>query len=327
VTAETILEVRDVALHFQVKEPGLFGRHRGTVRAVDGVTIAVAKGETVALVGESGCGKSTLARTAALLYRPTSGKVLFRGEDMTAVTAGKRRPLRRAVQMVFQDPYGSLNPRLPASSLIAEPLVIHGIGDNAGRRRKVVAAAEAVGIRAIDLVKYPHQFSGGQRQRIAIARALILDPDLIIADEPVSALDVSIQSQILNLLKDIQTARHVAYLFIGHDLAVVRQFAHRIAVMYLGKIVEEAPTEELFANPRHPYTRALIAAAPRIGGGKRKPGAAPKGDVPSPLHPPSGCSFHPRCPLAQNICRGNTPELQTVSGQADHKTACYFTNS
>jgi oligopeptide transport system ATP-binding protein len=323
-TVEPILELRRLALHFPVKEPGLFGRHRGVVRAVDGVDLRIGKGETIALVGESGCGKSTLARTAALLYRPTGGEVLFHGQAVAARSRRAQRPLRRAVQMVFQDPYASLNPRLTAGVIIAEPLVIHGIGTAAERRQRAEAAADSVGLRAGDLNRYPHQFSGGQRQRIAIARALILEPELVIADEPVSALDVSIQSQVLNLMKDLQAERNLAYLFIGHDLAVVRQFADRVAVMYLGKIVEEAPTEELFANPRHPYTRALIASAPKVGQGKRKPGAAIQGDVPSPMRPPPGCPFHPRCPLAADICRTDLPMLEAVAQAADHSAACHF---
>ncbi len=322
-TEEPILEVRDLALHFPLRGPGLFGRLTGIVRAVDGVSLKVAKGETLALVGESGCGKTTLARTAALLYRPTAGRVLFRGADVTGLRRRHQGPLRRAVQIVFQDPYGSLNPRLPVGTIIAEPLAIHGVKPAAERRRRARAAAEAVGLGAADLARYPHQFSGGQRQRIAIARALVLEPDLIIADEPVSALDVSIQSQVLNLLRDLQAEHGLGYLFICHDLAVVRQFADRVAVMYLGRIVEEAPTEELFADPIHPYTRALIAAAPKIGRGKRRPGSALGGDVPSPMRPPPGCAFHPRCPLAQDRCRETRPTLEALPGRPAHTAACH----
>jgi oligopeptide/dipeptide ABC transporter ATP-binding protein len=323
-TAAPLFEVRGLAKHFPVKGPGLFASTQGLVKAVDGVDLRLGRGETLALVGESGCGKSTLARTAALLYAPTAGEVLFKGTAMTSLGRSGRAPLRRGVQMVFQDPYGSLNPRLPVGAIIAEPLVIHGIGDKADRRKRAAAAAEAVGIRQADLNRYPHQFSGGQRQRIAIARALVLEPDVIIADEPVSALDVSIQSQVLNLLKDLQVERDLAYLFIGHDLGVVRLFADRVAVMYLGRIVEQAPTERLFAAPRHPYTRALIAASPKIGQGKRRLGSALGGDVPSPMRPPPGCTFHPRCPIAQEICAREAPRLEPTAGAPEQLAACHF---
>ncbi len=323
---EPLFEVRGLTKHFPVKGPGLFASTQGLVKAVDGVDFHLGRGETLALVGESGCGKSTLARTAALLYAPTAGEVLFKSTPMTTLGRRGRAPLRRGVQMVFQDPYGSLNPRLPVGSIIAEALVIHGIGDNAERQRRAAAAAEAVGIRQADLNRYPHQFSGGQRQRIAIARALVVEPEVIIADEPVSALDVSIQSQVLNLLNDLQAERDLAYLFIGHDLGVVRQFADRVAVMYLGRIVEQAPTERLFAAPRHPYTRALIAASPKIGQGKRRPGSALGGDVPSPMRPPPGCAFHPRCPIAQEICAQQTPSLKPAADPVEHLAACHFSD-
>jgi oligopeptide/dipeptide ABC transporter ATP-binding protein len=322
--AKPLFEVRSLAKHFPVKGSSLFAATQGLVKAVDGVDFHLGRGETLALVGESGCGKSTLARTAALLYAPTSGEILFKGTTMTTLGRSGRAPLRRGVQMVFQDPYGSLNPRLPVGAIIAEPLVIHGIGDKAERSRRAAAAAEAVGIRQADLYRYPHQFSGGQRQRIAIARALVLEPDVIIADEPVSALDVSTQNQVLNLLKDLQAERDLAYLFIGHDLGVVRQFADRVAVMYLGRIVEQAPTERLFAEPRHPYTRALIAASPKIGQGKRRLGSALSGDVPSPMRPPPGCAFHPRCPIAQEICTEQTPLPEPATGAPERLVACHF---
>jgi oligopeptide/dipeptide ABC transporter ATP-binding protein len=319
-----IFEARDLVKHFPVRHAGYFAASRGTVHAVNSVSFHVDKGETLALVGESGCGKTTLARTAALLHRPTAGSVHFEGRDLGRLSRGALKAARRRVQMIFQDPYGSLNPRLPAGDIIAEPLVIHGIGDKAERRRRVAGLAESVGLRPADMDRYPHQFSGGQRQRIAIARALALEPALIIADEPVSALDVSIQSQVLNLLKDLQENFGLTYLFVRHDLAVVRQFADRVAVMYLGTIVEEAATDDLFANPRHPYTRALIASAPVVGRGKRRPGDVLPGDVPSPLQPPPGCHFHTRCPLAEDVCRKAVPVLEAAGNGAGHRAACHF---
>ena len=323
-TAPPLFEARRLVKHFPLKGGGLLAPAPGTVKAVDGVSLGLAAGETLAVVGESGCGKTTLARTAALLCPPTAGSVRYRGREMAGLGRRALKPLRRAIQMVFQDPFASLNPRLPAGAIIGEPLDIHGIGTAADRRRRVAELAQSVGLAGADMGRYPHQFSGGQRQRIAIARALALGPEVIIADEPVSALDVSIQSQVLNLLKDLQDAHGLAYLLISHDLAVVRHFADRVAVMYLGRIVEEAPTGALFDGPRHPYTRALFDAAPVIGRGKRRPGAAPLGDAPSPTNPPPGCAFHPRCPLATDLCKRTAPALEPIVGSPGHAAACHF---
>jgi oligopeptide/dipeptide ABC transporter ATP-binding protein len=319
------LEVRDLVKHFAIGGSGLFGRRTGTIHAVNGVSFTLAEGETLALVGESGCGKTTAARAIARLYRPDQGIVRFRGRDLAGLKGRALKSARRAIQMVFQDPFGSLNPRLPIGAIIGEPLKIHRLGTSAERRVRVSEVMAQVGLNPLDAERYPHQFSGGQRQRIAIARALVLEPELIIADEPLSALDVSIQSQVLNLLTDIQQSRGLAFLFITHDLAVVDHFADRVAVMYLGHIVETAPRDALFAAPRHPYTRALIDAIPVPGGGKRKLGTATKGDVPSPAAPPSGCPFHPRCPRASDLCRETMPTLVAgADGTEDaHLSACH----
>ncbi|MEO5338408.1 MAG: ATP-binding cassette domain-containing protein [Magnetospirillum sp. WYHS-4] len=311
-----ILEAHGMEKSFRVKG--------GTVRALRGVDLAVREGETLALVGESGCGKSTLARALALIDPPDGGTLLFDGLPLNGLGRRALRPFRRALQMVFQDPYGSLNPRLAVGAIVAEPLVIHGIGSAVERRQAVAELLEAVGLHPEDANRYPHEFSGGQRQRIAIARALAPAPRIIVADEPVSALDVSVQSQILNLLLDLQEQRRIACLFIGHDLAVVRHIAHRVAVMYLGTIVEEGPADALFSRPRHPYTSILLAAAPRVG--RRRPTTKIlPGDPPSPLSPPPGCAFHPRCPLADVICRDETPVLEETDG-GGHRAACHFSH-
>jgi oligopeptide/dipeptide ABC transporter ATP-binding protein len=260
-----------------------------------------------------------------LLLAPTAGSIRFDGDEMTGRPRRDLKAMRRRIQMVFQDPYGSLNPRQPVASILAEPLVIHRLGDRLERRRRITELIASVGLSETDLGRYPHQFSGGQRQRIAIARALAPEPDLIVADEPVSALDVSVQSQVLNLLKDLQEARRLTYLFISHDLGVVRQFADRVAVMYMGAIVETAPVEALFASPRHPYTRALIAAVPVIGRGKRQVGSAPSGEVPSLFDPPPGCPYHPRCPVAVDACRGTVPALEP--GADGHAVACHLADA
>ncbi|MCH7932125.1 MAG: dipeptide ABC transporter ATP-binding protein [Proteobacteria bacterium] len=323
--APPLLEARNLQKHFAVKGAGLFAGRIGTVRAVEDVSFALAAGETFALVGESGCGKTTLARTLALLHRPSAGAVLFRGKEITGLKGPEIKAVRRDIQMIFQDPYGSLDPRMTVATIVSEPLRIHRVGDRRGRAERVRELMDAVGLSPALADRYPHEFSGGQRQRIGIARALALNPKLVIADEPVSALDVSVQSQVLNLLQDLQEAFGLTYLLVSHDLAVVAHMAHRVAVMYLGRIVETAPRDDLFARPSHPYTQALLRAVPRPGGGKRRSGGSLGGEVPNPLSPPAGCPFHPRCPRAEDICRRELPALEAVPGSGDgHRAACHF---
>jgi len=296
---------------------------RGTLRAVDGVSLRIEKGETLALVGESGCGKSTLGKSVLRLIPHSGGSIRFDGVDIGALSGGALKPWRRRMQMVFQDPSASLNPRQTVGTILAAPLVVHKAGDRAERRRQMEAIVEQVGLPRDALSRYPHEFSGGQKQRIGIARALILKPDLIVCDEPVSALDVSIQAQILNLLVKLRGGDQLSYLFISHDLGVVRYIADRIAVMYLGRIVENAPHGSLWRRPLHPYTRGLIQAVPgQTDPGRRNRQAPLAGDLPDPLDPPRGCRFHPRCALATDICRTTEPELRTVL--PDHETACHL---
>jgi len=314
-----LLSIENVSVSFQQRKT-LFGRDPASLRAVDNVSAEIGEGETLALVRESGSGKTTLGHVVAGLRTPSAGEVRFRG---TKLDAGNRRSAGRGIQIVFQDPFSALDPRMPVSDIIAEPLRIQGIGTGKERRERAAVLVEQVGLPQDALNRYPHEFSGGQRQRIAIARALAPGPELIVADEPLSALDVSIQSQVLNLFRDIQERSTLSYLFISHDLGVVEHLADRVAVLYLGRIIELAPREDIFTRPAHPYTRALLDSMPRIGGGRRRKRAI-KGEMPSPLNPPPGCVFHPRCPLAQDICRSTVPVFEPIAGRPTHSAACHF---
>jgi peptide/nickel transport system ATP-binding protein/oligopeptide transport system ATP-binding protein len=316
----SLLEVQGLVKHFPVKG-GAFGGVSAHVRAVDGLDFEVKEGETLALVGESGCGKSTVGRLVLRLIEPSAGKVRFEGDDLLALAPEQMRARRRRLQVIFQDPYASLNPRMTVGAMLGEPLFLHGLAkDQAARRKRVSELLELVGLRPEHARRYPHEFSGGQRQRLAIARALAVEPKLIVADEPVSALDVSIQAQVINLMKSLQQRFGLAYIFISHDLAVVKHIADRIAVMYLGKIVETATTDELFRNPRHPYTRALLSAVPLPDPTAVRERALLEGDIPSAIAPPPGCRFHTRCRFAKESCRRDIPAL-TDDGTG-HATAC-----
>lgn len=314
-----ILEVKNLKQYF-VAGSGLFSTATKTVKAVDDVSFSIQRGETLGLVGESGCGKTTLGRTILNLQKPTSGEVIFEGQDLAKVSEKEMRALRKHLQIVFQDPYGSLNGRMAVGSLIREPLEVHNMLDPAQRDEKVKALLEAVGLRGYYANRYPHEFSGGQRQRIAIARALATDPSFIVLDEPVSALDVSVQSQVLNLLFHLKQDRQLTYLFISHDLAVVRHISDRIAVMYMGKIVELAETDELFEHHLHPYTEALLGAMPDIAARGRKKKALLTGDLPSPINLPSGCRFHTRCKYSTEACQQIEPTLTEAA--PGHFVAC-----
>ncbi len=319
-----LLDVRDLRVHFPVRG-GLWLRARDWCRAVDGVSLTLRAGETLGLVGESGCGKSTLGKAIVRLNTPASGNILFQGEDLAALSQRRLKPLRRHLQMVFQDPAESLNARHSVAELLTEPFAIHGIGTPADRPERVAALLERVGLPASAADRHAFEFSGGQRQRIGIARALALEPRLIICDEPVSALDVSIQGQILNLLLDLQRELGLAYLFIAHDLAVVKHVSDRIAVMYLGRIVEMADADTLYSRAAHPYTRALISAIPEPDPRRRAKRIVLQGDVPSPIRPPSGCAFHPRCPHATDRCRVETPVLRMPDpARPEHRVACHL---
>jgi oligopeptide/dipeptide ABC transporter ATP-binding protein len=319
----SLLEARHLVKHFPITRGIVFQRQIGAVHAVDDVSFEVRRGETLGIVGESGCGKSTTARLIARLLAPTSGEVHFDGRDVTRLRGGELKALRREVQMIFQDPYSSLNPRKTIGSIIAEPLVIHGLARGEGeRRRRVQELMERVGLNPEHYNRYAHEFSGGQRQRIGVARALALDPRLIIADEPVSALDVSIQAQILNLLRDLQRDLDLTLILIAHDLSVIRQMCNRVMVMYLGKIVEAAPNAGLYGFPRHPYTGALLAAVPVADPRSRRRRELLSGDVPNPADPPRACRFHTRCPKARDLCHEEEPPLEEKG--AGTLAACHF---
>jgi oligopeptide/dipeptide ABC transporter ATP-binding protein len=314
-----LLEVRDLRKYFPVRS-GVLGRHTQLVRAVDGVSFDLDAGETLGIVGESGCGKSTLGRCVLRLLAPTGGAITFAGADLLTLGGEALRRKRREMQIIFQDPFASLNPRMRIGDIVGEGLDIHGVARGAAKRARVGELLEQVGLSPDTAARYPHEFSGGQRQRVGIARALALEPRLIVADEAVSALDVSVQAQIVNLLRDLQQRLGLSYLFIAHDLRVVKHISHRVAVMYLGKIVELAEGDTLYRNPRHPYTRALLSAIPHVDPHARRDRIVLRGDVPSPLRPPPGCSFHPRCAFAEDRCHQVEPVLE---GQAEHRVACH----
>src|SRR5258707_2210671 len=325
VASDTLIDVRDLKMHFPLTQGIILQRVVGQVRAVDGISFSIERGKTLGLVGESGSGKTTIGRTIIRLYKPTSGQILFGNEDLAASKGEQLRPIRRRIQMIFQDPYASLNPRFTIGSLIAEPMYIFNVASRAEIRERTEELLKVVGLRSEYIDRYPHEFSGGQRQRIAVARALAINPEFVVADEPVSALDVSIRAQVLNLLQNLQRQFNLTYLFVSHDLSVVRHVADRIAVMYLGKIVEMSDRDELYRAPKHPYTRALLSAVPipdpQIK--KRRQRIILSGDLPSPINIPSGCRFHTRCPMAQQICREIEPVFEATEGR-EHFAACHF---
>jgi oligopeptide/dipeptide ABC transporter ATP-binding protein len=320
---EILMEVRALTRHFPVSS-GLLSRERKAVKAVDGVDLVIRAGEVLGLVGESGCGKTTLGRLIVRLDEPTSGEIRFQGDNISAMPEAQLKPIRRELQIVFQNPYSSLNPRMTVGDTIEEPLIVHGIGDASSRRKRALELLELVGLRVEHHRRFPHQFSGGQRQRIGIARALALSPKLIVCDEPVSALDVSIQSQILNLLQELKATFALSYLFISHDLRVIEHISDRVAVMYLGRIVEEADVAALYREPLHPYTQALIAAVPKPDPKLQQDDIILEGGVPSAIDPPPGCHFHPRCPLAVAKCKTDVPPLEDT--RAGHRVRCWVVN-
>lgn len=319
--SEVIIDVKQLKKHFPI-EGGLLKRQVGSIKAVDGVSFKVNKGETLGLVGESGCGKSTTGRMLMRLIEPTEGQILFEDREITTLSNKDMRNLRKDIQMVFQDPYASLNPRHTVERIIEEPLIVHKLGNREERKARVRELLEIVGLSSYHAKRYPHQFSGGQRQRIGIAKALAVNPKLIIADEPVSALDVSIQAQVLNLLEDLQKKLDLTFIFIAHDLGVVRHICNRVAVMYLGRIVEMADTEALYETPKHPYTKALLSAVPVADPEFVQERIILSGDVPSPANPPKGCPFHTRCSEVMEVCKTVVPEFRAVA--QDHYTACHL---
>jgi oligopeptide/dipeptide ABC transporter ATP-binding protein len=319
-SASVLLEARGVQCHFPVRD-GVFNLHKRVLRAVDGVDLEVTEGQTLGIVGESGCGKTTLARLLLGLQSPTAGEVRFMGQSLRRGD----RALRRNLQVIFQDPFSSLNPRMTVGEIVERPLIVHRLGSAAERRRRLAELFQSVGLAPESASRFPHEFSGGQRQRVAVARAIASSPRLVIADEPTSALDVSVQAKVLNLLKDLQVSLGLTYVFISHDMRVVRHMCDQLAIMYLGRIVEHGPTDDVFNHPRHPYTRALLGAVPRADSGRRRQRAARvvvEGEPPSPLQPPPGCRFHPRCPWAVDRCRTEEPYLRPVV--ADHFAACHL---
>ena len=324
-TQDSILSVRNLKMHFPITKGVIIQRQVGSIKAVDGLNFDLYRGETLGLVGESGCGKSTTGRAILQLYKPTGGSVVFEGQELTTINSGDLRRMRRRMQMIFQDPYASLNPRRTVGSIVGEPLEVHNIGDSRKERQeRVQELLKIVGLNPYFINRYPHEFSGGQRQRIGVARALAVNPSFIVCDEPISALDVSIQAQVINLLEDLQQEFGLTYLFIAHDLSVVRHISDRIAVMYLGKIVELADRDELYANPQHPYTQALLSAVPipdpEIE--KKRQRIILEGDVPSPANPPKGCNFSTRCPRVMDICRQSDPEFKNDGN--GHHVACFL---
>lgn len=324
---DCILEVRELVKYFPI-HGGLFGKQTGQVHAVDHVSFALERKKTLGLVGESGCGKSTLGRTLLRLLEPTSGQIIFNNQDITNIPQKQLRPIRKDLQIIFQDPFASLNPRMSLREILSEPFDIHNVHRNPSDRTEIlVNLLKEVGLNPDAIDRYPHEFSGGQRQRIGIARALTLQPQLVICDEPVSALDVSIQSQILNLMMDLRDKYSLSYLFIAHNLAVIEHISDEVAVMYLGKIVEHTSSQNLYQKPLHPYTRALIASIPKHTSVEKRERQTLQGDVPSPIHPPSGCRFNTRCPFAKQICREKEPPLQEHgSTENPHRVACHFAN-
>jgi oligopeptide/dipeptide ABC transporter ATP-binding protein len=316
----SLVEIHDLKKHFPVGE-GLFSRGKGAVKAVDGVDLTVNEGETLGLVGESGCGKSTLGRAILRLIEPTSGEVVFAGKNLLAMSQRELRDTRREMQIIFQDPYASLNPRMRVGDIIGEGLEIHKLARGKAKRDRVMELLRQVGLREDHYPRYPHEFSGGQRQRIGIARALAVNPKFIVCDEPVSSLDVSIQAQIINLLQELQEKMHLTYLFISHDLRVVEHISHRVAIMYLGKVVEIAPADVIYRDPKHPYTKALLSAVPMPNTSKKKERVVLEGDVPSPVNPPAGCTFHPRCAYREALCSHSEPPLDF--DEAGHGVSCH----
>ena len=327
-----IVEANDLQVHFPIRS-GIFQTEKGTVKAIDGVTVEVRRGETLGLVGESGCGKSTIGRAMIRLREPTGGTVRFDGVDLGSLSSGDLRRMRRRMQIIFQDPYGSLDPRMTVGSIVAEPIETHGLAKGAAKQERIADLLRLVGLDPLYVKRYPHEFSGGQRQRIGVARALAVEPEFIVCDEPISALDVSIQAQVLNLLTDLKQRLGLTYLFVAHDLSVVKHISDRVAVMYLGKIVEIGPPDALYAGPGHPYTRALLSAVPvpdPVAERKRKR-VILKGDVPSPINPPAGCRFHTRCWLYEKLgqpedCRTIDPPLDMVATDREHRAACHHSD-